>query len=163
MNNKLFRNESIDRISSPEQLNDYIKVSNPSVWVILTAVLALLITAIVWGFTGELSTTAETQGQVINNQIICYVDSLNFDEYQVGMSVSVDGEKNANIVDMQTKAESVEEVKQEIGEYAGYMMQLPEWSNKIIISNSGNHLAEGSFCQITITKNKVRPIDFLIH
>lgn len=28
MNDKIFRKKSIDRMSSPEQLNDYIKVTN---------------------------------------------------------------------------------------------------------------------------------------
>lgn len=32
MSNNLFRTKSIEHISSPEQLNDYIRVSTPSVW-----------------------------------------------------------------------------------------------------------------------------------
>lgn len=39
---QIFRKSSIDRVSSPEQLNDYIRVSNPSVWMILAAVIVLL-------------------------------------------------------------------------------------------------------------------------
>ena len=42
MKNDLFRKSSIDRISSPEQLNDYIRVTNPSIWVILAAIIILL-------------------------------------------------------------------------------------------------------------------------
>jgi hypothetical protein len=48
MNENIFRKQSIDRISSPEQLNDYIKVSNPSIWIILTAVIVLLAAVLVW-------------------------------------------------------------------------------------------------------------------
>ena len=32
MENKLFRQKSIDRVSSPEQLQDYMRVTNPGVW-----------------------------------------------------------------------------------------------------------------------------------
>lgn len=32
MNDKIFRKKSVERMSSPEQLNDYIKVTNPGVW-----------------------------------------------------------------------------------------------------------------------------------
>ena len=32
MNDKIFRKKSIDRMSSPEQLNDYIKVTNAKCW-----------------------------------------------------------------------------------------------------------------------------------
>ena len=34
-----FRQESLDRAKSPEQLDDYIRVSNPGVWMVLGAVL----------------------------------------------------------------------------------------------------------------------------
>lgn len=43
MNNQIFRQKSLDRVSSPEQLNDYVRVSNPGVWTILLAVIVLLI------------------------------------------------------------------------------------------------------------------------
>lgn len=50
----IFRKESLEKMSSPEKLNDYIKVSNPSVWVILGAIAVLLISIIVWSITYEL-------------------------------------------------------------------------------------------------------------
>ena len=39
----LFRKQSLEGISSPEQLDDYLKVTNPGLWVILIAPLFLLI------------------------------------------------------------------------------------------------------------------------
>ena len=39
---QIFREKSIERVSSPEQLDDYIKVTTPSVWLILSATIALL-------------------------------------------------------------------------------------------------------------------------
>ena len=42
MDNQIFRKESLDQISSPEQLNDYLRVTNPAVWLVLTAVILLL-------------------------------------------------------------------------------------------------------------------------
>jgi len=53
--NSIFRKTSLERISSPERLNDYIKVSNPSVWIILAAIAVLLAAAVVWGFTAEIT------------------------------------------------------------------------------------------------------------
>lgn len=35
MSKPLFRQKSLDKITSPEQMGDYIRVSNPSVWMIL--------------------------------------------------------------------------------------------------------------------------------
>ena len=39
MSDQIFRKKSLDRISSPEQLNDYIRVANPGIWMILAAVI----------------------------------------------------------------------------------------------------------------------------
>ena len=56
MNDKIFRKKSIDRMSSPEQLNDYIKVTNPGVWMVLAAIVILLVGVCVWGVFGKLET-----------------------------------------------------------------------------------------------------------
>ncbi len=55
MDNGIFRQKSIDKVSSPEKLDDYIKVTTPSVWLTLAAIVILLIGALVWGVTGELT------------------------------------------------------------------------------------------------------------
>lgn len=34
----MFRKEALERISSPEQLTDYLHVTNPGVWAVLVAV-----------------------------------------------------------------------------------------------------------------------------
>lgn len=64
MEQSIFRKSSIDRVSSPEQLNDYIKVTNPGVWLVLAAVIALLIGACVWGMFGHLDTTISAPVEV---------------------------------------------------------------------------------------------------
>ena len=51
----IFRQKSIDRVSSPEKLDDYIRVTKPSVWMTLAAVVVLLVGTIVWGIFGELT------------------------------------------------------------------------------------------------------------
>ena len=44
----IFREKSIERVTSPEKLNDYIKVTRPSVWLILLATLILIVGTSVW-------------------------------------------------------------------------------------------------------------------
>ena len=52
----------MDRVSSPEQLNDYIKVSNPAVWMIISGIVILLVGICVWGIFGKLNTVIKTGG-----------------------------------------------------------------------------------------------------
>lgn len=43
MAKKLYRQKSLDQVSSPEELNDYIRVTRPSIWLILLALVLLLL------------------------------------------------------------------------------------------------------------------------
>ena len=82
MDQQLFRKKSLDRISSPEQLNDYLRVTNPSVWVILLAVIILLAGLLYWSsvttIESYVSGTAEVKGGVMN---------IRFDDQQVAKKV----------------------------------------------------------------------------
>ena len=49
MKKSVFREKSVTQVASPEQLNDYIRVSTPAAWLVLAAILLLLISVIVWG------------------------------------------------------------------------------------------------------------------
>ena len=48
MENPIFRKKSLDRISSPEALDDYLHVTTPSVWLILIAIIMLLVGMLIW-------------------------------------------------------------------------------------------------------------------
>ncbi len=49
----IFRQKSLDRVSSPEQLNDYIRVTTPSVWLVLLALVLLLVGMLAWSVFGR--------------------------------------------------------------------------------------------------------------
>ncbi|THF77144.1 NHLP bacteriocin system secretion protein [Cohnella fermenti] len=65
MNNHVFRKVSLDRLSSPEQLDTLMKVTSPRGWLALAALGLLLAAAIVWGFLGTVSTKVATEGVLI--------------------------------------------------------------------------------------------------
>ena len=48
MDNSIFRKKSLERISSPESLNDCLHVTSPAVWLILTVVILLLAGMLIW-------------------------------------------------------------------------------------------------------------------
>ena len=50
--NGIFRKKSIERVSSPEALNDYIRVTTPSVWIVLIALVVLLLGMLAWSVFG---------------------------------------------------------------------------------------------------------------
>ncbi len=47
----------MERINSPEQLNDYIRVTTPSVWLVLIAIIVLMIGILSWCIFGTVTMT----------------------------------------------------------------------------------------------------------
>jgi HlyD family secretion protein len=67
MNTKLFRQVSIDRLSSPEQLDQILRVTSPRLWLAITAVLSVLGVTCIWGFTGSIPSSVAGQGLIIRH------------------------------------------------------------------------------------------------
>ena len=53
----IFRKETLERISSPERLTDYLRVTSPGIWVVLVAIIIMLVGFFVWMSVGIIETT----------------------------------------------------------------------------------------------------------
>ena len=97
MQEQLFRKKSVDRISSPEQLQDYMRVTTPAVWMVLAAVAALLVGLIVSSALATLESTLSLQGEVSDSDdgssISITLPAAQRDFVAVGMPVRVAGEQ----------------------------------------------------------------------
>ncbi|MBQ1537235.1 MAG: hypothetical protein IIZ73_02800 [Ruminococcus sp.] len=92
-NSGIFRKKSIERISSPEQLTDYLRVTNPGIWVLLAAVITLLGGLFAWSMTGSLETLADGVAVVEDGQAQIMVIDSGRGEIRSGMTVRVGGEE----------------------------------------------------------------------
>jgi HlyD family secretion protein len=76
MQTSVFRKSSLDRLSSPEQLDELMRVTTPKGWVVLFALLALIGVAVVWGILGRVSVTVEGQGILMKSGGILNVQHI---------------------------------------------------------------------------------------
>lgn len=88
-NSGIFRQSSIDRISSPEQLTDYLKVTNPGIWMLLAAVILLLGGLFAWSMVGNLETVADGVAVVEDGQAVIMVTDTSKGEITSGMTVRI--------------------------------------------------------------------------
>lgn len=93
MNNVLFREKSIERITSPEQLNDRIQVASPSVWMLLLGIFFVLIGICIWGVFGRIETVISVGAITRDNQTFCYVKEEDFAQITSEMTVKVNEEE----------------------------------------------------------------------
>ena len=68
----VFREKTMNRVNSPEALNDYIRVTTPSVWIVLLALVVLLVGMLAWSVFGTVPVNTET-GAVEEIHPITYV------------------------------------------------------------------------------------------
>ena len=157
MNQQLFRKQSIEKVSSPEQLNDYIRVANPSVWMILAAIVILLAGVIVWGCICHLDTTLSTAVVCENDVAVIYVKEADAEKVEVGMTVRV-GEEEYAISEIATDPIRVDDT---ISEYAIHASGLTagEWVYMVSVSGDvpdGVHKAD-------IVIESISPISFILN
>ena len=69
MNESIFRQKSLDRISSPEEIDNYIRVTRPSLWLALGVIILLLAALILWSVTARIEATMVVDGQTVTAQI----------------------------------------------------------------------------------------------
>ena len=88
----LFRQKSLERISSPEQLHDYMRVTTPRLWMILGAIVALLVGFIVYASTTRMESTVDVKVRVSSyNYLTANIPDSARDIIAVDMPVRIEG------------------------------------------------------------------------
>ncbi|WP_034447571.1 hypothetical protein [Butyrivibrio sp. AE2032] len=130
---QIFREKTIERISSPDKLTEHLRVTNPAIWIVLAAVILLLAGMLVWATIGTLETTADVKIIVEDNVATVSDGSADITE---GMPVYILSEKYIIATT----------VSDDFGRVYGLMeVALPDG------------VYDG-----TVVTEQVRPIDFLI-
>ncbi len=157
MENNIFRKKSIDRVSSPEQLNDYIRVSNPGIWIVLIAVIVLLVGVCVWGVFGRLETTLDTACIAENGAITVYVKEADIEAVKAGQKLTVNGVE----YEVSNISEAPISVGDTFNEYAMYLgsFQKGEWVYTITLSGD---IDDGTYKAVIVT-DSVSPMSFVFN
>ena len=130
----IFREKTLERISSPEKLTEYLRVTNPGIWAVLGAVILLLGGLLLWSTIGTLETTASAKVIVEDHVAMVVTD---------GSAVIADG------MPLRIFAENYYIAATEEDDY-GRVYGITEVP-----------LPDGSYAG-TVVVEQVRPIDFLL-
>ena len=122
MDKKIFREKSLERVNSPESLEDYIQVSNPGVWMLLTAVILLLVGILVWGYFGSISSWNSVTVIVDHGRGYCYAKEETANAIRPGMTLEVN------------------ELEGTVTEYLGYYENFDAYEFEVnIVLPNGNY------------------------
>ncbi len=157
MDKQIFREKSIKRVSSPEQLGDYVRVSNPGVWMVLVAVIILLIGVCVWGIFGHLDTTLCTVAVCKDGKITCYIPDSDIGSVKAGMKVTVN-DKEYEITAVSPSPVCITEDMDSYILYVGNL-QVGQWVYEV---SADAELDSGTY-QAKIITDSTAPISFVLN
>lgn len=154
---RLFRESSLKRISSPEDLNDYVRVANPGVWMTLAAIVILLVGFIVWGSMGNIYTVVPAVMITDDGHTDCYIAEEDTEYVKAGMEVSCNGEsyKVKSIADFAVDSRDV------LSDYSKHTLGISEgeWVRPIEIDGTPKDGINLAYVVI----ETVKPISFILN
>lgn len=67
MNNNLFRKDAIDKLQSPDRLNEMVKIISPSNWIAVLSICILLVFFVIWSIFGRLPINVNGNGILLKS------------------------------------------------------------------------------------------------
>ena len=157
MNKQLFKKSNLDRISSPEQLRDYVRVANPGIWMVISAIVILLAGVVVWGFIGKIDTTMPAAIVTDGGKTVIYVGESDAEKLAIGMTVRSE-EKEYTITGI---AKEPIKVDGSFSDYAIHASGLTVGEWVYAVSIDGEHSDGVQKADIVI--ESISPISFILN
>ena len=159
MKSELFRKKALDQISSPEQLNDYIRVVNPSIWFMMVGVIIFLVGVCVWGIFGKLDTLLSVAAVNDNGRMVCYVKEADISSVNRDMDVEIGG----NSYGIESIAARPLQVDDSFSEYLKHVGSLSEgeWVYEVVLDGSEGE--QGCVLKANSIIERISPKNFIVN
>jgi hypothetical protein len=158
----IFNKKATERLRSPDDLDKYVQVTNPSVWMVLFACLALLAGFLAWGIFGTVATNVSATGARTGEAVVCFLDADSAAAVTVGERAAVNGVP-MTVESVSSSPISREEAAATVGsEYLASALAPNEWSYLVVLSGGDlTQLSEGVPLPVSITVESVAPISLI--
>lgn len=177
----IFNKRATEKLRSPDDLDKYVRVTNPSLWIVLAACIALLGGLLAWGVFGAVTTSVSTTGVVIStskiprnvetqavdftdgkNIAICFLSGEDVAKVNVGNTATVD------TAQMQVKGiskipASPDEWYDALGsQYLATTLFSGDWAYPVVFEGDTSELDVGVPLTVHITTERVAPISLIL-
>lgn len=151
-----------EKITSPEQLNDYIRVTTPGTWIILSSILVFLVGFFIWIFNGQLEVSFPSYIYTEGEKSSAFLTADKASMLQHGMTVRLsDSGESGKVLKVSDKSFSFSEISQLIGESNALAMNINDNNRlmkvELIFKNPPEKISRAVF-----VVDKVKPVSFLL-
>ena len=175
----VFRHSTINRISSADELDHYIKVTNPSAWIALIAMLLLIAGVIIWAVVAIVPVTINTTGVLLQEAqsgdevVMCWVDESTADKIEKLGAQAVIDDVEAKRVEISDTPLSSSEVIHFLGsDFYIESLDLSDWNYLVTIEpgSKPNHssyaistyMGEAHLVPVSIIVLETHPINIVL-
>lgn len=159
MNNELFRKKNMRQLSSPEELNDYIHVTNPGLWILMAAIITFLVGVCVWGAVAEVTTVVQTAAVSDGQSVICYVKEEDISYVETGMTAYINDEaytvSAVDSVPFTVREDNLNEYALRVGD-----LSIGEWVYPVTLT--GDAVTDGVY-DVEIIVDRISPFYFVFN
>lgn len=156
----IFNKKASEKLKSPDDLDKYLRVTNPSVWVILAACAVLLCGLLAWGFFGAVSTSVTTTAVQVDGKVVSFLDAEEVSKVTVGDTANVNGQR-MKVAQIASLPVSVDEAKRELNsDYLVSVLVKSKWAYMVTYEGESD-LEEGMPATAVITVERVAPISLI--
>ena len=156
----IFNERAAQKLRNPDDLDKYLRVTNPSVWVALIAFIALIIGLLAWGIFGSISTSVGATGVSIQNKAMCFLNAEDVAKVHIGDESVVGGEE-MQVESITPIPKSREEVRNLVGnDYLVASLMQGDWAY-VVQFTGGSELDQGIPVTVSITTERIAPISLI--
>lgn len=156
------KKNTADRLRSPDDLELYIHVTSPSVWMTLIACVALLMGLLAWGVFGSVTTTVGATGAVVDGSAVCYLAADNAAKVHKG-DEAVFGGITMKVDDIAEVPISRKEAHSELdSDFLAESLMPDDWAYRIDFAGNATDLTKDLPQEVSITVEDVAPLALIL-
>ena len=158
----IFNKKATEKLRSPDDLDKYVRVTNPSVWVVMAACVVLLAGLLAWGVFGTVATSVSATGVHVDDDVICFLPAEKAAKVHVGDTAYVDG-KLLEVESLSALPVSRDEAKEIVA--SDYLLSALFEGDWVYIVNfsgdEGREFGENVPLSVSITTERIAPISLI--
>lgn len=157
----IFNKKATEKLRNPDDLDKYVRVTNPSVWVVLGACVALCAGLLIWGIFGSVTTSISTTGVVIEDTAMCFLSAEDIVKVEDGDSATFGGQemKVAMVAKVPLSRDEVKRVL--VGDFLVSAVVKDDWVYQVVFDGDTSSLEYGVPLSVNITVERIAPISLV--
>lgn len=158
----IFNKKATEKLRSPDDLDKYVRVTNPSIWVVFGACVALLVGLLAWGVFGSVTTSVTTTGVCMDKHAICFLTAEESTKVKEGDVANVSGER-MTVSRIAPMPVSINEARGILGsDYLVSALIKEDWAYQVTFEGDISDLQAGVPLAVNITTERIAPISLVL-